>query len=233
MAVAIVLAAGAGVRMGAGHPKGFRRIGSRTIVETALTAALDAAAIDAAVVTVPESLEAEAQRLLGGAESGSPVTIVVGGETRQDSVRLALEAVDVSVETVAVHDAARCFASPALFDAVLTAVGADDVAGAIPVVAISDTVKRTRDGVVVETLDREELFLAQTPQAFSTAVLRRVHERAESQGVTATDDAALLEWAGERVVVVRGEARNTKITTAADLAAAQREAVGDGGGDRG
>jgi 2-C-methyl-D-erythritol 4-phosphate cytidylyltransferase len=112
-----------------------------------------------------------------------------------------------------VHDAARPFAAPALFEAVVAAVraGAD---GAVPGIPVSDTIKRVVGGAVVATLDRDELVAVQTPQAFAAAALRRAHADGAAE---ATDDAALVEATGGRVVVVPGDPANTKITLRADL----------------
>ncbi|HEX5266886.1 MAG TPA: 2-C-methyl-D-erythritol 4-phosphate cytidylyltransferase, partial [Acidimicrobiales bacterium] len=143
---------------------------------------------------------------------GADVT-VPGGATRSDSVRAGLSAVPEDVAVVVVHDAARPLASPALFRAVVEAVAAGADA-AVPGVRVPDTVKRVGgDGVVEETLDRDPLVLVQTPQAFAGAALRRAHR----SGTHATDDAALVEADGGRVVVVPGEPDNLKITRADDL----------------
>jgi 2-C-methyl-D-erythritol 4-phosphate cytidylyltransferase len=151
---------------------------------------------------------------------GKPVTVVPGGATRQASVRAALAALPADVEIVAVHDAARPFAPPDLFTAVIRAVASGAV-GAIPVIPVADTVKRVHDGVVVSTLDREELALAQTPQAFLAEALRRAHDTVGDSDLEATDDAALLELAGGTVLAVAGDAQNFKITTFLDLAHAE------------
>jgi 2-C-methyl-D-erythritol 4-phosphate cytidylyltransferase len=123
-----------------------------------------------------------------------------------------LDAVPPEAHIVIVHDAARPFAAPAVFEAVVAAVrdGAD---GAVPGVPLADTIKRVADGRVVATLDRSELVAVQTPQAFAAAALRRAH----AAGGEATDDAALVEAAGGVVVVVPGDPANTKITRRSDL----------------
>jgi 2-C-methyl-D-erythritol 4-phosphate cytidylyltransferase len=138
--------------------------------------------------------------------------VVIGGDTRSASVRAGLDAVPSDCDVVVVHDAARPLATKALFESVLAAVAAGADA-AIPAVAVTDTVKRVVDGQVVETLDRDQLVAVQTPQAFRTGVLRAAH----ALGSEATDDAALVEAAGGRVVVVPGELDNLKITTRRDL----------------
>jgi 2-C-methyl-D-erythritol 4-phosphate cytidylyltransferase/2-C-methyl-D-erythritol 2,4-cyclodiphosphate synthase len=141
--------------------------------------------------------------------------VVTGGASRHASVRAALAVVPAGTDLVVVHDAARPFATPALFAAVIGAIG--EAEGAVPVVPLADTVKRVRDGWVVSTEVREELAATQTPQAFRADALREAHDRAHAEGREFTDDAAAVEWAGFRVRVVEGEAGNFKITTEADL----------------
>jgi 2-C-methyl-D-erythritol 4-phosphate cytidylyltransferase/2-C-methyl-D-erythritol 2,4-cyclodiphosphate synthase len=147
--------------------------------------------------------------------------VVAGGDTRGASVRAALREVPADVSVVVCHDAARPFASPALFDAVVRTLDErPEVAGVVPVLPVTDTVKRVSDGYVVRTERREELAFAQTPQAFRTAALREAHERAAAQGRDFSDDAALVEWAGHGIATVPGEPANFKITTSEDLARA-------------
>jgi 2-C-methyl-D-erythritol 4-phosphate cytidylyltransferase len=139
---------------------------------------------------------------------------VVGGETRSDSVRAGLAAVPTSADIVCVHDAARPLASAELFARVVAAVraGAD---GAVPAVAVTDTIKVVDgDGVVIATPDRATLVAVQTPQAFRADVLRAAH----AGGGADTDDAAAVERHGGRVVTVPGEPWNRKITDRDDLA---------------
>jgi 2-C-methyl-D-erythritol 4-phosphate cytidylyltransferase len=223
-AAAIVLGAGAGRRVGAEEPKAFLTIGGRPILSVAAAAAVASPAISALVVTAPAGYEDKAWGCVEGL--GVPCAVVVGGATRQASVRAALDAVPADTEVVTIHDAARPFAPPDLFTATVAAVaaGAD---GAIPVVPVTDTVKRVRSGTVVDTLDRMELALAQTPQAFRLGLLRAAHERAERDGARVTDDAMLLERDGN-VVAIPGDPMNVKITTLLDLAIAEARM---GGGD--
>jgi 2-C-methyl-D-erythritol 4-phosphate cytidylyltransferase len=148
---------------------------------------------------------------LGSSEAGADV-VVGGGETRADSVRAGLSAVPADADVVVVHDAARPLASIRLFEAVVAAVLAGSDA-AVPGVPVADTVKRVKNGVVVETLDRSELIAVQTPQAFDARVLRRAHASRDD----APDDAALVEAAGGTVALVPGEPENRKLTTAVDL----------------
>jgi len=223
---AIVLAAGAGRRIGAEEPKAFLAIGGRSLLSVAAAAAAASPAVGSVLVAAPAGWEERAAAEVH--DLPVPVSVVPGGLTRQASVRAALEALGSGWRWVAVHDAARPFAPPELFSDVLDAVRAG-AAGAVPVVPISDTVKRVKDGRVVGTEPRSELVLAQTPQAFDTEILRETHERAARAGVDLTDDAAILEWAGYTVVTVAGDQMNYKVTTLLDLAAAQARIGGDGG----
>jgi 2-C-methyl-D-erythritol 4-phosphate cytidylyltransferase/2-C-methyl-D-erythritol 2,4-cyclodiphosphate synthase len=216
-ATAIVLAAGAGVRLGAGQEKAFLQIGGRSLLEVSATAAASSPAVDSLVITVTQGSLERARSAMAGLKK--PFELVVGGVTRQDSVREALAAIPQDVETIVIHDAARPLASPELFGAVLGALseGAD---GVVPVVDATDTVKRVSGGFVVATEDRQLLSMAQTPQAFRAVALRDSHARLAAAGLDLTDDAAALEWAGYRVRVIPGEAANRKITTAPDLVTA-------------
>lgn len=201
------MAAGSGSRYGG--QKQFESLGGTSVVGRSIRAA--AAACDGVVVVITESVPPEVASELKTADA-----VVVGGATRSASVRNGLAAIPREVEIVVVHDAARPGASPALFDAVISAVrsGAD---AAVPGIAIPDTVKRI-DGsadrrVVTETIPRADLVAVQTPQAFDAERLREAH----ASGLDATDDAGLVEQFGGVVVVVDGEPAAHKITTAGDL----------------
>jgi 2-C-methyl-D-erythritol 4-phosphate cytidylyltransferase len=216
-AAAILLAAGAGRRIGATRPKAFLPIGDRPMLSVAAAAAAASPRIGALVVAAPPGYEDDARSSVEGLML--PTTVLTGGRTRQASVRAALSALAPDAEIVVVHDAARPFAPPDLFTEVIRAVeaGAD---GAIPVVPVTDTVKRL-DGIrVVDTVDRSELANAQTPQAFLVRALRDAHERAAGDGEAVTDDAMLLERTATIVAVV-GDPMNFKITTLLDLARAE------------
>jgi len=196
---AIVVAAGAGTRFGAA--KQFVPLRGARVAHHAVAAA--GAACDEVVVVLPPATEWD----------GPPVSrAVAGGATRSESVRAGMAALPIGVEIVVVHDAARPLATAGLFRSVITAVenGAD---GAVPAVSVADTVKRVEGDRVVETIDRRGLVSVQTPQAFLVEALRRAHDGDPE----ATDDAALVELVGGEVVVVPGDPRNLKITTAMDL----------------
>jgi 2-C-methyl-D-erythritol 4-phosphate cytidylyltransferase len=224
-AVAIVLAAGSGERLGLETPKAFVPLGGRPILARAVATALECPGVGLVVVTAPPGAEDLAHAIV---EPLGAHAVVTGGPSRHASVRAALAAVPDETTAVLCHDAARALATPRLFSIVLEALEGWD--GVVPVVPVPDTVKRVRDGAVVATESREDLALAQTPQGFSAAALRDAHARAAEAGREFTDDAAVLEWAGYRVLAVPGEPNNFKITTAEDLARAESllgEAVRD------
>jgi 2-C-methyl-D-erythritol 4-phosphate cytidylyltransferase len=226
-AVVILLGAGAGRRLGGTEPKVFLPIGGRSMLSVAAGAAAAAPGVGELVVTYPPGWEGRARTCLEDIAPTS-VTFVPGGDSRQASVRAALATIQERAGVAVVHDAARPFAAPDLFSRVLDVVD-DGADAAIPVVSVTDTVVRVRAGVMAGTEPREELALAQTPQAFRTAVLREAHAKAEASGFTFTDDASVLEWAGFEVRTVPGDPANVKITTLAELAEADRRMGGEGG----
>lgn len=224
-AAVILLGAGRGRRLGWDRPKAFIEVAGRPLLSRAAETAAGAGIADRLVVVVPAGWEAEGERATAGC--GLPAPVVPGGPTRRESVRLALDAVG-EADVVVCHDVARPLASPGLFRAVVRALA--DADGAVPVVPVADTVKRVGDGWISETLSREGLALAQTPQAFRRPALVDGHARAAIASIPplATDDAALLEQAGYRVAAVPGEATNLKITVPEDVALVEAALRGDG-----
>ena len=222
----ILLAAGAGRRLGTAEPKALLPIGGRPILAVAAAAAAASPSVRGLVVTFPVGWEGRARACVEDLEVSA--RFVEGGDSRQASVGAALAQVPGQVGVVAVHDAARPFASPELFALVIQAV-ADGADGAVPVLAVTDTVLRVRGELVEGTEAREELALGQTPQAFRTSVLREAHAKAEVAGASFTDDASMLRWAGFDVRAIPGDPANVKITTLADLAHADRRMGGRDG----
>ena len=201
----VVVAGGSGSRFG--QPKQYETIGESRVVDLAVAVA--GRCSDGVVLVVPA---ADVERERARAGSG-PVVVVPGGPTRSASVRAGLGAVPADATVICVHDAARPFAAEELFSRVVEAVR-DGAAGAVPGVPLNDTVKRVgADGCVVETPPRDQLVAVQTPQAFDADALRTAH----ATGADGTDDAALVEERGGRVVVVAGDVRNRKITHPEDL----------------
>lgn len=208
---ALLMAAGHGARFGAPTPKQYLPLLGRPVIRHAAEALLREGRVDRLLPVVAAGEEERVAALLAGLPVLPPVA---GGATRAASVRAGLEALAADApDIVLVHDAARPVIPPGTIPALLAAL--DNAPGAIPAQPVSDTLKRGADGRIVETVPREGLFRAQTPQAFRYAALREAH-RAGDAG--ATDDAALLEAAGLPVALVPGAESNVKITWPEDLA---------------
>ena len=214
--VAVVIpAGGVGSRFGARTPKQFLRLGTMPILAATVQHFARHPAVRAVVVAAPEPWVTRAGRILGRVVTHTPLTVVAGGRTRQDSVWLALQAAPDDVEIIVVHDAVRPMITRRLVDTVVRAAAAEGAA--ICALPLTETVKRVRAERVEATLDRSELWAVQTPQAFRADLLREAHEKARRDGVVGTDDAMLVERLGHPVRVVRGLAENVKITTPEDL----------------
>lgn len=224
MTVAVVIvAAGAGHRLGCDLPKAFVPLAGYPLVRHALDRALGCAAVRHVVIVAPASHLFQARDLLTSEETAY-VDVVAGGAERTDSVARGLAMLRPNDRLVLVHDAARCGAPPELFARVVAALRGGHSA-VVPGLPVADTIKRVdAGGYVVATPDRAELRAIQTPQGFTREVLTRAHERAPEHpaGPPVTDDAGLVEASGGRVYVVPGDARAAKITTADDLAAAEQ-----------
>src|ERR1700733_9045310 len=217
---AVVVAAGRGERAGGALPKQYRDIAGEPMMRPTLAAFLDHPQVD---VVLPV-INPDDEHIFRAATAGmkNVATAVPGGATRQASVRAGLEALAASGPAlVLIHDAARPFLTGAL---IARAIAAGKKSGAaVPAIAIADTVKRIDDNATIaETLDRNRLRIVQTPQAFAFDAILAAHRRAAAAGLeTFTDDAALAEWAGQRVSVFEGESGNVKVTTNEDFARAE------------
>ena len=219
MAVALLVAAGSGERLGAGRPKAFVVLGGRLMIEWSLDA-LRAAGIEEIVVTAPPEAEIDGDGVVtvGGETIALGARVVAGGATRSASVRAALAAAPPG--DVVVHDAARPLVTPEHFTAALAALaGADCAIAAAPV---TDPVKEAgEDRLVTATLDRSRLWAIQTPQAFRRAALERALAVGDELLAQATDDAWLVERTGGTVRVVESTPANLKVTTPHDLRIAE------------
>lgn len=212
----IIVAAGSGTRLGAGVPKALVDIDGRTVLRHALEGVFAAQPMHVILVAPPGHEQAVADELEDlNSEHDWRATVVVGGETRQQSVAAGLAALGDGIEVVLVHDAARALTPSAQIDAVAAAVTAD--AGVIPALAVIDTLKRVEGDAVVEAVDRSVLAAAQTPQGFPRGPLEAAYARALETGEEHTDDAALFAAAGGAVRRIDGDERAFKITTPADL----------------
>lgn len=223
---AIIAAGGVGRRVGGGVAKQWLELGGRTILEHSVQAFTRHPAVGETVVVLPPADAQAPPSWLTGLSSR--VRVVPGGERRQDSVANGFDAADASADVVLVHDAARPFVTAEVISRVIAAAAAHGAA--IAAIPVSDTVKRVeheegdREPVIVDTIPRDALYLAQTPQGFAHGVLRDAVALGRS-GVEATDEAMLAERAGHTVRLVEGARSNVKITTAEDLEAASRSAA--------
>lgn len=214
----IIVAGGRGQRLGGPVPKQLLDVGGRSILQRSVLAFDDHETVSELVVVLPRDLVAFGPSLVGA--TTKPCNYVVGGERRQDSVQAGLSALSSSVDTVLIHDAARPFVSDAVIDRVVEATRR--TGAVVPATRVRDTVKRVAAGgtYVAETIPRDDVWLAQTPQGFRRPIIDAAVQLGAT-GVEATDEAMLVERVGHRVEVVPGDERNMKITTAEDLMAAR------------
>lgn len=211
----IIAAAGRGVRFGAPVPKQLLALAGKSLLTRSVEAFLGVEAVREIVVVVPADLATEAERQLPPAGRVS-LRVVAGGARRQDSVAAGFRALSPEVDLVLVHDAARAFVTREVIERTIDATSRHGAA--VAALAASDTVKRARPGevaLVAETLPRETIYLAQTPQGFTRQVLAAAVDLGE-RGAAATDEARLAELAGYDVCLVEGDPRNIKVTTERD-----------------
>ena len=222
--VALIVAAGRGSRFagaagGDQAPKQYRLLGGQPVLRRAILAFLDHPDIAGVRVVIHPNDRAHYEAATAGLDLLDPIA---GGCTRQDSVRRGLESLaPLAPRHVLIHDAARPFVEPAQISRSLTALSTH--AGAIVAVPLSDSLKRAQDGVIAASVDRANLWRAQTPQAFRYADILSAHRAAAEASGELTDDAAALERAGLPVALVAGSESNFKITTEDDLARAERQ----------
>jgi 2-C-methyl-D-erythritol 4-phosphate cytidylyltransferase len=220
-AAAIVAAAGTGLRMKNETRKQYLILAGKPVLARSLNLFTDYTGFETVIAVIPPGDEELVKKLIEPYCPVEQVALVAGGNSRQESVRRGLALVPDWVELVCIHDAARPLASPALLKNLLSA--AEDFGAAIPVIAVSDTVKEIdNEGFVTATTSRDRLRLVQTPQIFRSEILKKAFEMARQSGFEATDDASLVEAAGFAVKTIPGETANLKITTPLDLVMAMQ-----------
>lgn len=215
----LIPAAGLGKRMGGDRNKLLLSLLERPLLAWTIQAIAQAAAIEwVGLIGQPYDFEAF-EAIIAQVQPPQPIQLIVGGETRQESVYNGLQALPEVAQQVLIHDGARCLATPELFER--CAVAVQTYPGLIAAVPVKDTIKVVDDhNCVASTPDRSQLWAAQTPQGFDVAQLRAAHEQGRQAGWAVTDDAALFEQCGLPVQIVPGEETNLKITTPMDLAIA-------------
>ena len=214
---AVLVAAGRGERLGEDRPKAFVRLGDLPLLTEPLRRLDESGWIDQIVLVAPPEWEEPAILLAEELGASKVSACVPGGETRTESVRAGVAEVPEDAAVIVVHDAARPLISDEVIERVIAALG-EGFDGAVPGLALADTVKRVRDGVVVETVPRDELVTVQTPQAFVAPVLRAALNGPSVESTQSpTDCASIVEANGGRIKVVEGDEKLLKVTTRADL----------------
>ncbi len=215
---AVIVAAGRSERFGGPVPKQYLEVAGRPLLAWTVQRFESAASIDTVLLVVAEDqLLYVSEKVVDPYGYSKVIKIVPGGESRQESVLNGLTRLPISTELVAIHDGARALTNPDDIDAVVAVAEKDGAA--MLATKVTDTVKRAKDNYVLSTLDRSDLFLAQTPQAFGYDMIVDVHRRAAQEGCEATDDAALVETAGFKIKLVESMYPNQKVTTREDMAA--------------
>ena len=227
---AIIAAAGFGRRMKTDRPKQLLILNGTPILVHTIRKFDDTKAIDYIIVTAPREAMDEVREMVKAAGFKKTVTVVEGGERRQDSVRMGLEQLEPGTDIIAVHDGVRPFVSIEDIENVVRE--AERSGAAILAVPIVDTVKQAEREFVASTLTREHLVLAQTPQVFKTEVLKNAFQGAAKDEYYGTDESSLVERLGHPVAIVRGSERNIKITRPSDLTLARAFLAEEGGSEK-
>lgn len=216
----LIPAAGVGRRMGSDRNKLLLKLLNKPLLVWTLLAAQKARSIDWIGIIGQEGDFPDFKEMIIASQLKKPVELIVGGNTRQESVYNGLQALPIGADRVLIHDGARCLVSAELFDRCSAALM--ECQGLIAAVTVKDTIKVVdRDLYIKDTPDRSNLWAAQTPQGFNVKLLKRCHERGRELNWQVTDDAALFEKCQLRVKIVEGEETNLKVTTPVDLAIAE------------
>lgn len=218
--VAIVCAGGSGERLGLAGGKQLALVAGRPVLAWTLAALASAEQVDHIVLVCPEGRAGEYRTAaVDPLALGTPITLAPSGPSRQASVASGIAAAPADAEILLVHDGARPLVTPDIVASTIAALESDErAAGAVVGQPAIDTLKIADENVIVQTPDRAKYWTVQTPQTFRAAALRDAYARAEADGFVGTDDAALVEHAGGRVLLVEGPRDNIKVTVAEDVA---------------
>lgn len=216
----LIPAAGMGRRMGSERNKLLLTLLGKPLLAWTLLAAEEARDISWIGIMGQIADQPDFKAILAELSLSKPVQLILGGETRQESVYNGLQALPAAAERVLIHDGARCLATPQLLFRCAAALL--DCPGLIAAVPVKDTIKVVNEtGIIQDTPDRRQLWAAQTPQGFEVQLLKQCHNQGRDSGWQVTDDAALFERCGLPVRIVEGEETNLKVTTPVDLAIAE------------
>ncbi len=216
----LIPAAGMGRRMGSDRNKLLLQLLGKPLLAWSLLAGSNSSTIEWIGIMGQPGDFADFQNILGQLDLTKPVKLIVGGDTRQESVYNGLQSLPENATQVLIHDGARCLATPELFDRCSETL--KTCPGLIAAIPVKDTIKIVdAQGVISDTPDRSNLWAAQTPQGFDVELLKRCHTQGKELGWQVTDDAALFEKCQLPVKIVQGEETNLKVTTPVDLAIAE------------
>jgi 2-C-methyl-D-erythritol 4-phosphate cytidylyltransferase len=217
--IAIIPAAGGGLRMGKELPKPFLEVAGAPLIIHTLERFERCPQVDCMVVLVDKDYLGLCRRIISHQPFEKIKEVIPGGERRMDSVKIGLSVIPETTELVVIHDGVRPLVSPSLISRVIEK--AREVGAAIAAVPPVDTMKEAAEGYILNTIDRSRLMRAQTPQAFHYRIIMKAYQEAERKEVSATDDASLVEALGGKVAIVPGSHLNIKVTTPEDLMIAE------------
>ena len=215
---AIITAAGSGRRFG--EVKQFKKLHGKPLYQYSLDIFIKSRLFDEIILVIPKSNQQKVQKEIK-MKYGSQVSLVIGGPDRQDSVKNAIQKSNPKVDLVVIHDAARPFITKTLIEQCISACETSD--GAIIAMQPHDTIKFSKDNIVEKTIDRSNIWMAQTPQAFNKHKILEAYSSREFDDLIVTDESSLMEKLGYKIMIVPGTGKNFKITTFDDWERAEAE----------
>ena len=215
---AIITAAGLGRRFG--EAKQFKKLHGKPLYQYSLDTFIKSRLFDEIILVIPNSYQEKVQKEIKRKYS-SQVRLAIGGPNRQDSVKNAIQNSKPNIDLVVIHDAARPFITTTLIEKCISACEASD--GAIIAMQPHDTVKFSKDNIVEKTIDRSNIWMAQTPQAFNKRKILEAYSSKEFDDLIITDESSLMEKLGYKIIIVPGDGKNFKITTLDDWKRAEAE----------
>ena len=215
---AIITAAGSGRRFG--EAKQFKKLHGKPLYQYSLDTFIKSRLFDEIILVIPNSIQEKAQKEIKRKYS-SQVSLVIGGPDRQDSVKNAIQNSNPNIDLVVIHDAARPFITTTLIEKCISACETSD--GAIIAMQPHDTIKFSKDNIVEKTIDRSNIWMAQTPQAFNKRKILEAYSSSDFNDLIVTDESSLMEKLGYKIMIVPGTGKNFKITTFDDWERAEAE----------
>ena len=215
---AIITAAGSGRRFG--EAKQFKKLHGKPLYEYSLDIFIKSRLFDEVIMVIPNNNQEKLQKEIKS-KYGSQVNLVIGGPDRQDSVKNAIQNSNPKVDLVVIHDAARPFITKTLIEKCISACETSD--GAIIAMQPHDTIKFSKDNIVEKTIDRSNIWMAQTPQAFNKQKILEAYSSREFDDLIITDESSLMEKLGYKIMIIPGTGKNFKITTFDDWKRAEAE----------